>query len=254
MEFRSQPRKWTRHRLIFVLVPLLVVATVGWRYWNSRRQEFPLEAERGRTEGILALDEGNFDRAYQLLSAAKKAVDALGGGVEDADKIRQAADEAALFVDLCNRSLEDLFDEAKRTDSGTWATRFDTLYKGRSILIDSQIAAEPEPGGSSAYVLAYRVFPPGEASDFREPRATSKPYADIDLAGFELFELARPKVGHQVTFGAKLASLRYEGEGDRWVVGLDPKSGVFILHRGALEALGWPVPKVTDEPAEGQNP
>src|SRR5207247_747776 len=87
-EAKPAARKRSSHRLIFVLIPLLVVATVGWRYWTQRRQEYPLTAERGRIEGIPALDEGNFDKAYQLLSAAKTAVDALGGAVEDAEAIR----------------------------------------------------------------------------------------------------------------------------------------------------------------------
>src|SRR5262249_13389827 len=110
------PRTRTSHRLIFLLVPLLVIAAVRLRHWNATKQEFPLVAERGRTEGIPALDEGKFDKAYQLLSAAKTAVDALGGAVEDAEAIRHAAAEAALFVNRCPRSVEDLLAEAGRTD------------------------------------------------------------------------------------------------------------------------------------------
>jgi len=250
LETRYQPRKRHRLRLIALLVPLLVVATVGWRYWNSRRQEFPLIAERGRTEGIPALDEGNFDRAYQILSAAKAAVEALGGDVADAEAIRHAAAEAAIFVDRSPRLLEDLLDEAGRTDPETWASRFDLLYKGRSILIDSWIMGAPEGGGSAGHTLAYRVFAPGEASDFLNPAAPRERYADIDLAGFELLE--QTSVGDHVTFGARLAGLRYESESDKWVVRLDPKSGVFIVHTGALQAIGWPVPKEIDEPVEGQ--
>ena len=103
-------------------------------------------AEKGRIEGIPALDEGNFDKAYQLLSAAKSAVDALGGAVEGADEIRTAAAEAAIFVDLSPRLLEDMLEEAGRTDPDAWASKFETLYKGRAILIDSIITDEPEPG------------------------------------------------------------------------------------------------------------
>jgi hypothetical protein len=233
------------------LVPVLVVATLGWRSWTAKRQEFPLIAERGRTEGIPALDRGNFDRAYQLLSAAKTAVDALGGAVEDADEIRHAADEAALFVDLCSRLPEELLAEAGRTDPDTWASRFELLHKGRAILIDSTIEAAPEPGSSSGYLLSYRIFPQGEATSFLNNTAPPERYADIDLAGFALFETSPPTVGSRVIFGARLASMRYESQADRWVVRLDPKSGVFIKHYGALQAIGWPVPKEVDEPEEG---
>jgi hypothetical protein len=95
------------------------------------------------------------------------------------------------------------------------------------------------------------VFPPGESSNFLNNAAPPPRYADIDLTGFELFELTPPAPGARVIFGARLASLRYDSLGDRWVVGLEPKSGVFIKHSGALQAIGWPVPKQVDEPAEG---
>ena len=160
-------RTSSRLGLILVVVPLLVIATVAWRIRQNRRQEYPVIAERGRTEGIPALEAGEFDKAYPLLWAAKSAVDALGGAVDDADKIRDAAAEAAIFVDQ-TRSLEDMLDEAGRTDPQVWASRFDTLYKGRAILIDSSILEEPEAGRSARYLLEYVVLPPGAADNFAE--------------------------------------------------------------------------------------
>jgi len=253
IEYRPQRRKRGPHLLVFLLVPLLVAATVGWRYWKTRRQEFPLIAERGRTEGIPALEEGNFDKAYQLLSSAKSALDALGDAVEGAEEIRQAADEAAIFVDLCSRSLEELLEEAGRTAPEAWATRFDMLYKGRSILIDTRITAVPGESGSKGYAIEYRVFPPGEASQFGERGAGGRPerFAEFDLAGFELLELARPSSGNLVRFGARLASLRYEGDRDRWVVRLEPKTGIFIQHYKALSAMGWSNNDEPSPPPEG---
>ncbi len=136
---RPGSRTHAYHRLIFVLVPLLVVMTVSWRYWRQRRQEYPLIAERGKVEGIPALEEGNFDKAYQLLSAAKAAVNALGGAVDDADTIRNAADEAAIFVDQAPISLEEMLEQAGRTDPQSWATKFDAVYKGRAVSFDTWI-------------------------------------------------------------------------------------------------------------------
>src|SRR5208282_6366990 len=118
-------------------------------------------------KGIPALDEGNFDKAYQLLSAAKAAVDALGGAVEDAEAIRSAAAEAEVFVNRCSRSLEDLLTEAGRTSPDVWTSRFDALYKGQYVILDTHILAQPVPGKSSVYELEYVVFPLGEASSFR---------------------------------------------------------------------------------------
>src|SRR5207248_1984237 len=68
---------WARRRrnpLLFLAVGLLIVATAGIRQWRQHRQDLPRIAALGRVEGLAALDEGKFDKAYQLLSAARRAV------------------------------------------------------------------------------------------------------------------------------------------------------------------------------------
>jgi hypothetical protein len=252
-EPQTERRKRSPHLLIFLLVPLLIIATFGWSYWKQRRQEFPLIAERGRTEGIPALEEGNFDKAYQLLSAAVTAVDGLGGAVDGAEDIRKAAAEAAIFVNQSSSSLEDMLEEAGRTSPESWASKFETLYKGRTYVFDTWITAVPGPEGATSYRIEYKVFPPGEASNFQDAKfARPERLAEVDLTGFELFESVPQQVGNRVIFGARLASFQYEGDSNRWVVRLDPKSGVFITHSQALQKIGWPGPDLPDAPQEGQ--
>lgn len=225
---------------IFLAVAVLVVGTIALRAWREHRQSLPLVAELGRTEGIAALEEGKFDKAYQLLAAAKVAVDTLGGAYEDADRIRHAADEAAIFVDLLPSSLEELLEEAGRTNPQSWRTRFENLYKGRGVIIDARIIATPS-GPTRGYELDYLVLPPGEGVNFREPGgARPQRYARIDLSGFEAITLAEPQVGDHVLFGARIDSFDYDGEREEWVVRLEPRSGVSIQYVKALEALGWP--------------
>jgi hypothetical protein len=247
------PRKRRGYRHIFWVVPVLVVATVGFRSWRQKRQEYPLIAEKGRIEGIPALDEGKFDKAYQLLSAAKSAVDSLGGDVEDAEEIRNAADEAAIFINLASRTLEEMLDEAGHTDPDVWATRFDNLYKNRSIIIDSWIATAPEPG-KGAYDMQYRVFPLGGASQFSDSRnvVTPERMGFIDLTDFQLLESMspRPGVDDRITFGARLASFQYDSTRELWVIRLESRSGAWIRHNKALEALGWPRAASIDRNAE----
>jgi hypothetical protein len=216
---------------------LLVLGTVGLRTWRSYHQDLPRVAERGKSEGIPALEEGNFDMAFQLLSAARQAVDALGGAVEGAEQIRKAADEAAIFVDLIPDSLEDLLDEAGRSSPKAWESRFETLYKGRAVIIQARISGTPESTGLKRYEIDYLVFPGGEASNFGEkpPR-----YARIDLTGFEAITLIQPHIGDHVLFGARLASFQFDSEAREWVIGFQPKTGTSITHNKALESLGWP--------------
>ncbi len=234
--------------LIFFLLGLLVLGAIGWRAWRYHREQLPRVVERGRDEGIPALEEGDFDRANQLLSAARDAVDTLGGAVNGADEIRAAADEADLFVNLCSETLEDLLARAGRSDPDAWQSEFDTLYKGRSCLFDTTIVSTPAEGG---YEIAYIVFPPGEASRFGDAGlALPDRYARIDLEGFELFEQAHYVLNAHVTFGAKIRSLDYDAAKKHWVIRLDPKSGRFIRHHKALEASGWPSPEAAQVPTE----
>ena len=205
------------------------------------------------TDGIPALNEGNFDKAYQLLAAAKTAVDSLGGAVAGAGEIRTAAAEAAIFVDLVPRTLEEMLEEAGRPPLERWPSTFDTLYKGRAIVIDSIITNEPKAGPSSRYTIEYVILPAGGANNFGDGKdARPDRFALIDLTGFQLFELARPRKGEHVTFGARLSSFRSDPINDVWWVGLEPDSGVFITHTRALEAIGLMGGASADLPAERQ--
>jgi hypothetical protein len=222
-------------------VTLLAVGTLSFRIWRSRRQELPGIYELGRSEGVAALDSGNFDKAHQLLAAAKRAVDSLGGGLEGAAEVRQAADEAAIFVDLVPESLEQLLNEAAPMDPHDWENRFKAFYEGHSVLIDASIVAARTPDGEPAYALDYLILPPGDPSQFRE-NGEYQParIGRIDLSDFELIQLARPKDGAHIIFGAKLDSFKFDSAANVWMLRFQPDSGVFITHARALERLGWP--------------
>lgn len=253
-EGRPRKRAGRNPLWVFGLVALLVAGTIGLRVWRNVRQGYPQVAELGRVEGIPALEAGDFDRAHQLLAPAKQAVDALGGQVEDADRIRQAADEAALYVNLAGQGLEDMLDEAARASTPKdWAGRFNDRYKGRGVLFDTKIQATPaEPAGR--YKIEYVVLPTEDAGSFRAGGARPERSAEVDLRGFELFDLAGPKVGDHVIFGARLAALEYDAESRGWVVRLEPKSGLFVQFHKALDALGWPEPDQSVAPEAGAEP
>ena len=224
----------SRNIVLFVAVPILVVGTIAFRTWRARRAELPMIAELGRVEGLPALDAGKFDRAHQILSEAKRAVIALGDAVEGAAEIRQGADEAAIIAGLVPGGLEALLDEAARADAKTWPNTFNSLYKGRSVIVDAHIKAVPRGEGKGAYELDYRIF--REGGEGEAPQSIGR----IDTTDFHLFALTTPKVGDRVTFGARLASFRFDLSNEEWLIGLEPESGVSMTHFKALEALGWP--------------
>ena len=220
-----------------MLVPVVVIATAAWRYREHLRQGYPLIVEKGKNEGIPALEAGEFDKAHQLLSAARSAVDSLGGDIQDADEIRQAADEAAIYVNLLPQDLGELLSEAGRAESADeWESRFKRLYKGRSIIVSSMITAVPDGSDSSKYELTLRILPPGESA-----KADGSPErrGELDLKGFKMLESSGLPKDSVVTFGAKLESFKYDKDSDTWFVRFVPDSGVFILHTKALDTLGW---------------
>ena len=218
-----------RNPLIFAGVVLLVVATGGIRAWRAELQDAPRVAELGRTEGLAALDAGDFDRAYQLLAPARAAVRRLGGQFDGAEAIIQGADEAEVLTGL-GIAPEELIDQAARADPKVWAKTFDSLHKGRTILVVAQVTAVPDGQGKGRYDLDYRIFPPGEGN---EPERVGR----IDLDGFKLFETLKPRVNDSIRFGARIVSFQYDSDGRAWLVGLDPASGVIMTHQKALDAM-----------------
>lgn len=234
-EIKPASRIRTLNRWLLVVVPVVVIATAAWSYRQRVRQGYPLIAEKGREEGIPALEAGEFDKAHQLLSAARKAVDALGGAIKDADEIRQAAMEAAIYVNLLPQDLGELLTEAARANSADeWESRFNRLYKDRAVIVSSVVTAVPDGSAASKYELALRILPPGESGN-RD--GSPDRVGEFDLKGFNLFsEIPKDSV---VIFGARLESFRFDTEKNTWFVRFVPDSGVIILHTKALDTLGW---------------
>jgi hypothetical protein len=225
-----------RHKngLIFAVVVLIAGSTVAWRLHQRRLEELPKIVETGRVEGLLKLDSGDFSAAKQILADAAKAVEGLGGQVEGAEDIRQGAREAALLADLKSESLSDLVEQAaKYNPPDAWPAHFDAIYKGRSVIFMAEVLAAPQADiQGSGYILNWPIY------YGNGPTPAGK--ARLDLAGFKLLEQARPNVKDVVTFGARLAAIRFDPAGSEWVVTLEPDSGSFITHAKALSHLpGW---------------
>ena len=218
-----------RHPLMVAGVLALVGATVFGRAWRERRQNLPRVAESARIDGVEALSHGEFSVAKAKLAQAAAAFEELRD--EKGPQVRQLADEAAILADLAGKSLEEILDEAAYKPEG-WESRFDTFYKGRSVVIDAKVlkAAEADRPATLGYAII------GEG---RSPKV-----GEVDLAGFKLFEAAPPKAGDAVSFGARLAGVSL---GDRgvWRFRLAPASGVPMVHQEALDRLpGWAEPEV----------
>lgn len=240
--------KRRRHLILFLAVATLVVGAIGLNVRRQRLQELPRVAELGRTEGLEALDSGEFDRAKELLTRAARAVEALGGeyrGAEVSHEIRDGARQAEIFADLVPERLETILDEARAAPVDSWAGTFRSKYRGRTVALDVIVTALPD--GGRGHEVDYRVLAPG---------AVDPVVARLDFSGFRLFERSPLKVGDRVIFGARLESLERDRDAEPggrkgWRLTLQPDSGVNLTRVRALEALGMPI---EDLRAEGGAP
>lgn len=218
--------------LTFLGVAALVVATVAWTIQRQVRRDYPRMAEIGRTEGIEALDAGEFDKAHRLLSQATRAVEALHGEVAGASEIRQAAKEAAIYAQLNppaeTGGLEHILEERARAgDETAWASTFESLYKGRSILLENARISAVPAGEAGGYEIDYLILTQGPTG----PRI-----GRIAVNDLELLKTTRPKANDIITFGAILIAIEPEANGNGWVFRLEPESGVQMTSAGALNA------------------
>jgi hypothetical protein len=234
----ASARRWTyrnRHVLALAGVALLIAGTYGVRQMRARWQDLPQLAKASREEGMAALEKGEFDVAKLKLSEAAGALERLRD--EEAGRVRQQAEESAILADLASASLEEIVEEVATRPDGR--SKFDSLHRGRSIVVDARIAALPR--GSDGMELDYKIL----AGAGGRPRR-----GRLDLNGFRLFEGSSKRVGDPVLFGARLAAVSL-GEDGAWLVSLEPDSGVLISTPEGLKALlllGWPPPDQPEEP------
>jgi hypothetical protein len=217
--------------LLFLAILAVAGATTAYRMHRQRLERLPHEAETSFEEGVEALDKGEFDVARQKLARAASAFAQLGSSDERAAPAAQLSREAAIYADLCPRSLEELIDEAGRTEPADWPRRFEVNYRGRAIIVDDVLVDDPLPGGAgqAPLQLSYRILLG------RGPQASRT--GRIDVTGLKLFDDRARQDGESVLFGARLESVTLEG--NVWIVRLDPDSGVLMSRFEPLKLLGW---------------
>ena len=226
-------REWVvqrKGRLSLAAAILAVGATVALNAWRGYREQLPHLAEVNWTEGKESLELSEYDVAKLKLGRAALAFKQLGSRDERTEQAVQLAKEAAIFADLSTYRLDEILDEAARTDPDQWARRFEIAYKGRAIILVTEIEGPP-PGGASAgaYPLRHRIFLGRGPTPSRTAR--------ISLENFKLFEGQKLEPGTSVLFGARLASCRLEA--DEWRFTLEPESGVTMTRFENLKLRGW---------------
>jgi hypothetical protein len=221
-------QRLSRHKLALILggVVLLVAGTVWSEMGRVRLERLPAVAEAARREGLAAFQANQFDLARKRLVEAADALTTLND--PDARETRQMAAESSLFADLVGRSLPEILDQAAtRSDGPEW---FQTVFRGRSIIIDDTLADGPDRE------LHLRIL-------------AGTRHAVVDVRDLLLLDGKKP--GDPVTFGARLRALELGSDGI-WYFRLDPSSGIFLSTPpawSAYERLGGPPRGTSDDPA-----
>lgn len=213
-----RPRKDRRLAFVLGAVAILAVGAYAYRQRSLRLQELPHEAEVNALEGREALEQGRFDEAKIKLGKAAKAYRDLNASDELASQTQQFAEEAAIYADHLRIGHKELVDEVAGLGDPEGIERFQVLYKGKGVIIDDVIeSVTPVP------VVVSRILVGPGPVPARKGR--------WDLSGFKLLQKLDLKKGDQVLFGARLDSIRLEG--DQWLITLQPDSGVLLTNAKA---------------------
>jgi hypothetical protein len=226
------PGAWVgRHRVALVVVGALALAaiTVAYRVWKQRLENLPQVAESSWDAGREALEEGKFDEAKHELAVAADAFARLGIDDERRTLSRQLADEAALLADRCRLQPDELIEEAASANPAEWPSRFDAVYRGRSIILDTTISETPETSAGRRYEVDFRIYAG------RGPIASRE--GVIDLEGFALLRSLKPRRGQPVVFGGRIDDLTFKD--GLWHLKLAPDSGVVMTHQDGLKHADW---------------
>jgi hypothetical protein len=198
-------------------------------------QDIPARMEAGRR----ALAEGDFHLASQelgkALDQARRHPDALAPA-ERRDLV-QLERQGDLLSRLSSRSLQDMVQEADLVrHEDEWKARFETDYKGKTVLFDDVVRFEdavPGDGPRRPVLKYYRVMIGGQ-----EVQRVMIGGQEVRLALEDLTllqRLAREKP-QRMLFGGRLSAVE-RGPGGRWVIRFEPDSGVLLTDRGAAEAV-----------------
>ena len=208
--FEIKPARPMRHvhRLLLVIVPCLVIATVAWRY----RQKSPARDTRpsSKKAGLRASRRsrrGTSTRPSASRRRPGRPSMGWGGRSKALTESVKPPTRAAIFVNLIPQELGDLLDEAGRTDHDHLGLADSTASTkgGRSWSIRSS------PPCRTGRILAIRAAAPDPASRRgHQPRRTARPLRRHRSDRLPAPRAGRRPLGDRVIFGATLASFKYD--------------------------------------------
>jgi len=187
----------------------------------AQLQEHIAEGQRALADGNFNLALGEFNKALDLRERQSDLLSAK----QQRDLI-QLQRQSDLLARLYNQPLQDLLKEALLTPRAEeWTLRFETVHKGRTILLDDVVQRDPASG---RLVLACFELRAGDEK------------AVVSVDDLKILQMMPLEPARRLIFGGRLKSAAREERG-AWVLHFEPESGVLMTDADAAAAC-WPTP------------
>lgn len=210
------PRRWfTRSRMIAAGIILFVSSTVWYQLRQAHFRDLRTRVIPEARRGLQALGEGEFAEARLSLDAVVEWMDQLREPIEDEGRFRQAQREVAVLSELLPQSLDRELDGASGSIDAT-----NRSLSGRAIILDTIV----EPSERGSWSVTYTPFLDGQP-------------LRIDVSQLELLSLLNIRRPKRLIFGARLAAIVNDDQGNRSLT-VDPTSGVLLTEPRIFAELG----------------
>jgi len=196
----------------------------------TRRGRLTVDIVAARAVWTKYLEAGDFAKAREMLDQAAAEIKRYGEVSRDSREVEQLAREVALFADLAERSLEDLFQEVHRMSPQESSEHFRDNLKNPSEIFDVYVS--PSAADPSSFRVDSKFMVGSDA-------------ARLDLSDVKLFKSFSPGLSTRVLFGARIQSVERAQGFDDWSIRLVPDSGLLITSELCLEKINWPVDEAT---------
>jgi hypothetical protein len=217
--------------LVLVIVGLVLALAALPLVWSSLKRPATPDDRATTPERIReamqaarqALADGKYQLALRTLDAALADRDRQPEALAPVQHrhLNQLHRQADLLARLSILSLEEIARRASRVrDPAERRAEFDFHHRGKSVVFDSFIGADPR---GRPVLRGYKV------------RIEDEPVR-IALEELNLFQGRLLEPPRRFLFGGRLAECELE-EGGTWVIRFEPGSGVLLTDAGAVKAL-----------------
>ena len=112
-----QARWFSPVRLLMTAILLLVLGTAALTVHLTRRGSLAVDILAARAAWTTHLEAGDFAKARTVLDQASAEISRYSGASRESREVGHLAREVALFADLSERSIEELFHEVRSISS-----------------------------------------------------------------------------------------------------------------------------------------